>query len=90
MRGGGSRRAAACAALARVRHPTPQLVRARAHTHPRVAGWCRTQLSGFKGPRDAAQGAETPAWLALGGNAGSGALPQRTGGFYYDKRLIAW
>ena len=53
-------------------------------------GWCRTQLSGFKGPRDAAQGAETPVWLALGGNQGAGALPQRTGGFYYDKRLIAW
>ena len=49
-------------------------------------------MSSFKGPRTAAQGAETPAWLAVGGGVGEAAVPlaSRTGGFWQDKRLIPW
>ncbi len=37
-------------------------------------GWCKTDMSSHSGPRTAAQGAETPAWLALltGSNRPSG------------------
>ena len=55
-------------------------------------GYCATQMSSFKGPRSAAKGAETPVWLALGQHALEQVvpLPQRTGGFWQDKALIAW
>eukprot|EP00939_MAST-03C_sp_MAST-3C-sp1_P001137 g1137.t1 len=46
-------------------------------------GWCATDMSSHMGPRSASKGAETPAWLALS------AAPL-DGGFYYDKRKIAF
>lgn len=56
-------------------------------TGPSVAsccpGWCATDMSSHMGPRSASKGAETPVWLARS----PGALD---GGFYYDKRRIAY
>lgn len=49
-------------------------------------GYCATDMSSFKGPRTPAQGAETPAWLALR----EGKPSDLTGGFWYDGHLIAW
>lgn len=35
------------------------------HSLSLLAGWCCTAMSSFRGPRSAAQGADTPVWLAL-------------------------
>jgi len=48
-------------------------------------GWCSTAMSSYGGPRTAAKGAETPAWLAL--------LPPNSNvkpGFYQDKVDVPW
>jgi carbonyl reductase 1 len=48
-------------------------------------GWVRTAMGGSSAPRSPAEGAKTPAWLAL--------LPpgdRRGGGFYRDERPIDW
>lgn len=47
-------------------------------------GWCRTDLGGPNASRSAAEGAETAVWLAM--------LPEDgpTGGFFKDKKPIAW
>lgn len=49
-------------------------------------GWCSTSMSSYRGPRTPAKGAETPVWLALR----EGNLPDITGGFYQDLKLIPW
>jgi NAD(P)-dependent dehydrogenase (short-subunit alcohol dehydrogenase family) len=47
-------------------------------------GWVRTDMGGAAAPRSVAQGAETIVWLAT--------LPESgpTGGFFSDRRQIAW
>jgi NAD(P)-dependent dehydrogenase (short-subunit alcohol dehydrogenase family) len=47
-------------------------------------GWCRTDMGGPHAPRDVKQGADTPVWLAT--------LPDNgpTGGFFADRKPIAW
>lgn len=48
-------------------------------------GWVRTAMGGSSAPRSAAEGARTPAWLAL--------LPaddRRTGGIYRDEQPTEW
>ena len=47
-------------------------------------GWVRTRMGGPGAPRSAEQGADTPIWLAT--------LPADgpTGGFFRDRRPIAW
>jgi len=47
-------------------------------------GWVRTRIGGEKAPRSAEEGADTAVWLAT--------LPRRgpSGGFFRDRRLIAW
>lgn len=61
-------------------------------------GWCATDMSSWRGPKSAADGADTPVWLALlppppagdgssgggGGGAGSGG-EMVTGGFWRDR-----
>jgi len=47
-------------------------------------GWVRTDMGGRSAPRSAAEGADTPAWLATGG-AGDA-----TGTFFRDRRRIPW
>mmetsp|Transcript_20997 Transcript_20997/g.49098 ORF Transcript_20997/g.49098 Transcript_20997/m.49098 type:complete len:262 (-) Transcript_20997:111-896(-) len=47
-------------------------------------GFCDTDMTKHRGPRPASKGAETPAWLALGGAGGA------TGKFYYDKQELNW
>ena len=44
-------------------------------------GWCRTAMSSWSGPNSAAQGADTPVWLAL---APAGSIP--TGRFWAARR----
>jgi carbonyl reductase 1 len=44
-------------------------------------GWCATDMSSHMGPNTAAQGADTPVWLAL---APGGSLP--TGRFWAGRR----
>ena len=47
-------------------------------------GWCRTTMGGESAPRTAAEGADTIVWLAT--------LPETgvTGGFFRDRKPIAW
>lgn len=47
-------------------------------------GWVRTDMGGSSAPRTVEQGADTAVWLAT--------LPEGgpTGGFFRDRRLIAW
>lgn len=47
-------------------------------------GWVRTDMGGRSAPRSAAEGAETPVWLALLPEGG----PQ--GGFFRDKAPASW
>jgi NAD(P)-dependent dehydrogenase (short-subunit alcohol dehydrogenase family) len=61
-----------------------------AHTNNNVLvnsvcpGWCRTALGGPHAPRSVKEGAETIVWLAT--------LPSKgpNGGFFRDKKKIAW
>merc|ERR1712137_80230 len=46
-------------------------------------GWCRTNMAGDKAPKSAAQGAETPVWLATRDQANNGK-------FYYEKKEADW
>ena len=48
-------------------------------------GFCQTDMSSHRGNKTAAQGAETPVWLALQPNNSN--LKQ---GFYSDKKEIDW
>jgi carbonyl reductase 1 len=58
------------------------------YVHACCPGWCKTDMSSHKGPRSAAKGAETPAWLV------TAPLPEwgehATGAFFYDKHAISW
>lgn len=47
-------------------------------------GWVRTRIGGPEAPRDVAQGARTPVWLAT--------LPEKgpNGGFFRDRRRFSW
>jgi NAD(P)-dependent dehydrogenase (short-subunit alcohol dehydrogenase family) len=47
-------------------------------------GWVRTDMGGRSAPRSAAQGADTAVWLAT--------LPDNgpTGGFFRDRKQVAW
>ncbi len=47
-------------------------------------GWVRTRMGGDSAPRSVAQGADTAVWLAT--------LPANgpTGGFFRDRKAIAW
>ncbi|HLL82756.1 MAG TPA: SDR family NAD(P)-dependent oxidoreductase [Longimicrobium sp.] len=47
-------------------------------------GWVRTRMGGQAAPRSREQGAETAVWLATLEGDGP------TGGFFRDRRLIAW
>jgi carbonyl reductase 1 len=47
-------------------------------------GWCRTDMGGANASLSAAQGADTPVWLALGQGGNEG------GGFYRERQPIAW
>ena len=47
-------------------------------------GWVRTEMGGDRAPLSPAQGAETPVWLATLPDDGP------TGGFFREKRPIAW
>ena len=44
-----------------------------------AAGWCATDMSSWGGPRTAAQGAETPVWLALTADS------ERVSGKFWNK-----
>lgn len=51
---------------------------------PHPPGWCSTSMSSFRGPRPAAEGADTPAWLAL-------EVPEFvTGQFWRDRKAEPW
>ena len=48
-----------------------------------LAGYCATDMSSWRGPRSAAQGADTPVWLAT--------LPESqfvTGKFWMDRQEV--
>lgn len=47
-------------------------------------GWVRTDMGGPAAPRSVAQGAETIVWLATLPDDGP------TGGFFHDRRAVAW
>ena len=47
-------------------------------------GWVRTDMGGANATRDAEKGAETAVWLAMLPHGGP------TGGFFRDKKAIAW
>ena len=47
-------------------------------------GWVRTDMGGANATRDAEKGAETAVWLAMLPHGGP------TGGFFHDKKAIAW
>jgi NAD(P)-dependent dehydrogenase (short-subunit alcohol dehydrogenase family) len=47
-------------------------------------GWVRTDMGGPSAPRSPREGAETIVWLATLSDNGP------TGGFYRDRRAIAW
>jgi len=47
-------------------------------------GWVRTDMGGSAAPRSVQQGAETTVWLATLPDDGP------TGGFFRDRRPIAW
>lgn len=47
-------------------------------------GWVRTRLTGLRGPRSAAEGAETAVWLATVGDDGP------RGGFFKDRDVFSW
>jgi NAD(P)-dependent dehydrogenase (short-subunit alcohol dehydrogenase family) len=47
-------------------------------------GWCRTAMGGESAPRTAAEGADTVVWLATLPDGGP------TGGFFRDRKAIAW
>lgn len=62
-------------AAQQVRTSTPH------HPHPLAAGYCSTNMSSFRGPQPASDGADTPLWLAY--------LPQEqwvTGKFFTDRK----
>ncbi|KAI8464174.1 MAG: short chain dehydrogenase/reductase [Monoraphidium minutum] len=52
-------------------------------------GWCATDMSSWGGPKSAADGADTPFWLATlpppGAAAGGGGGAMETGGFWRDR-----
>ena len=47
-------------------------------------GWVRTDMGGSAAPRSVAEGADTIVWLATLPNDGP------TGGFFHDRRPVAW
>ena len=47
-------------------------------------GWCRTDLGGDKAERSAAEGADTPVWLATLDEEGP------NGGFFQDRKVHPW
>jgi len=47
-------------------------------------GWVRTDMGGAGAPRSLAQGADTIVWCATLPDGGP------TGGFFHDRRPIAW
>jgi len=47
-------------------------------------GWVRTEMGGSAAPRSVQQGVETTVWLATLPDDGP------TGGFFRDRRPIAW
>lgn len=56
---------------------------------PPACSYCATDMSSWRGPRSAAKGAETPAWLASAPFSAE-ELASMQGKFFYDKREIAW
>eukprot|EP00038_Savillea_parva_P027242 m.58411 g.58411 ORF g.58411 m.58411 type:complete len:320 (-) comp7822_c1_seq2:1592-2551(-) len=48
-------------------------------------GWCRTNMAGDKAPRSAADGADTPVWLAT-----QTTYPPETGKFYGERQELDW
>lgn len=48
-------------------------------------GWCATDMSSWRGPKSAAAGADTPAWLALLPPPGIAGGAMETGGFWRDR-----
>lgn len=48
-------------------------------------GWCSTDMSSNRGPKSAAQGADTPAWLALRAPG-----DYVSGKFYQERTLFQW
>jgi hypothetical protein len=47
-------------------------------------GWVRTDMAGPSAPRSVEQGADTIVWCATLPDGGP------TGGFFHDRRVIAW
>jgi hypothetical protein len=47
-------------------------------------GWVRTDMGGLSAPRSVTQGVDTTVWLATLPDSGP------TGGFFRDRRRLAW
>ena len=56
----------------------------RARVNAACPGWVETDMGGDAAPRSVAEGADTPVWLATLPDDGP------TGGFFRDRRPIAW
>ncbi len=61
-----------------------ELAGTRVKVNAACPGWCRTGMGGQAAPRTAAEGADTPFWLATLPDDGP------TGGFFRDRRRIEW
>lgn len=68
-------------------HHTPPCLYRTCITHPAVlpCRWCQTDMSSGGGNKTAAEGADTPVWLAL-------RSPKEftTGGFWGERSQLSW
>jgi carbonyl reductase 1 len=75
--------------IAHTRILARELVASNILVHSCCPGYCKTDMSSWNGNKTAAEGAETPVYLATR-IIGKDEVAKNTGGFWYEKHLIEW
>jgi carbonyl reductase 1 len=75
--------------IAHARVLARELMESRIMVHHCCPGYCQTDMSSWKGNKTAAEGADTPAYLATRQISLADAR-DNTGGFWFERHLIEW